>query len=116
MVDEFTAIREQRLQADKVAKALKSKENSIKQQITETLATEQVGSVGGTTHSVKLKTKQKINVDDWSAFYEHMLATDSPELLQRRPAEGAIKERLDDGQEVPGISFFEVLDLTVSKV
>mgnify|MGYP003634310510 CR=1 FL=1 len=42
-------------------------------------------------------------VEDWDAFYEHILSK-AFELLERRPANKAYRDLLEIGEDVPGLS------------
>jgi len=56
-------------------------------------------------------------VDDWDAFYAFVRKQDAFELLQKRITSTAWRERVDAGQEVPGVGTFNrvYLKLTLSK-
>ena len=43
-------------------------------------------------------------VEDWDAFYEHILSNKAFELLERRPANKAYRDLLEIGEDVPGLS------------
>ena len=116
LVDEYTVTRQNRLDADKHARTLKAKETELKDQLLGELITNEVGSVGGSTHTVKRQTKKKPQVAEWPEFYEFMLKEEATQLLQRRLNEGAVKEMVEDGVHIPGIEYYEVNDLSVSKL
>ncbi len=116
LVDEFTAKKTERLAADKVAKALKKEETDLEEVILTELISNEVGSVGGTTHRVTRQIKKKPVVDDWPKFYAYMIKNKATELLQRRLNVAAIEEHADNDDPVPGIDYFEVNKLSVSKL
>lgn len=116
LVDVYTRRRERRLEADKVAKEFKRLENEIKEAIISECYKSGMKFVGGATHKVTLQTKEKPMVNDWHALYSYIYENEAWELLQRRLHEGAVKERFGLNDVVPGIEFYEVNDLSVSKV
>lgn len=116
LVDAFNEARTERLKADKIAAGLKSAENQLKQRILHEMLDQDVGFASGKAIRVKLQTKEKPKCNDWSALHEYMVKNDSMDLMQKRLHEGAIKLRLEEGIEVPGIEFVEINDLSVGKL
>ena len=116
LVDQYENARAERLAADKVAKELKSKETKLHDELCDALAESGVGMVGGSTHKVTLKITRKPQAADWPALYEYIKQNNAFELLQRRLGERAINERLEQGEDIPGLSFFNKRSLSVSKL
>ena len=54
-------------------------------------------------------------VDDWDAFYDHILQTEGFHLLERRPASRAYRELLEAGEDVPGLRPFTKHNLSLRK-
>jgi len=115
LVDQFTTKRAERLAQDKSAKLLKAEETVLKELILNQLIVNEVGSVGGKTHTVKRQIKRKPQVADWQAFNTYVIENNALELFQRRIHEKAVNERTEEGP-IPGIEFFELNDLSVSKL
>lgn len=62
------------------------------------------------------KTVQEIpTAEDWGQVYEYIINNDMPHLLQRRLSAGSIKELNDQGIEVPGVTIFRKIGLSVRK-
>ena len=116
LVDQFNEARTNRLAADKEARALKSSETRLKEQIIHEMLDQDCGFAAGLAIRVKLQTKSKPQAADWSLVHQYMVENDAMDLMQRRLHEGAIKLRLEDGVEIPGIEFYEVTDLSVAKL
>lgn len=116
LTDRYVEVRQDRLDADRVAAGLKEAEQELKRALIGTLIESGVGMVGGTRKKVTLHTKEKPQVADWEKVYEYMQKYDAPDLLQRRLNAGAVKLRFDEGDEIPGIEYIEVNDLSVSKL
>ncbi len=116
LVDQFHNARTVRLAADKAARDLKSSENRLKEQILHEMLDQDCGFAAGMEVRVKLQTKSKPQAADWNLVHQYMVDNDAMDLVQKRLHEGAIKARLDDGVEIPGIEFYEVNDLSVAKL
>ena len=74
-----------------------------------------VKSLGGAVATATLKDKQIVIVTDWEDLYAHIKKTGSFELLQRRVGEGAVKERWDNGEAVPGVIEDIIPDISITK-
>jgi len=116
LVDTFNQARNKRLAADKEARALKSVETKLKEQILHVMIDQDCGFAAGMDVRVKLQTKSKPQATDWSLVYDYMIQNDAMDLVQKRLTESAVNARLEDGIEIPGIEFYEVNDLSVAKL
>lgn len=115
-VDEFHAKRQARLEADKLAAALKKEESKFKALIIATLREQEVDVVGGKELTVTLVTKQKPTAADWEALYAYIKENDAFDLLHRRLTEKAVKERWGNDEVVPGVIEVDIDDLSLSTV
>lgn len=55
-------------------------------------------------------------VMDWDAFYEYIRKEDAFDLLERRPARGPLKERLDADKLPPGITHDTKFAYSLTKI
>lgn len=81
-----------------------------------------MNEVGTETYKSDLATVSVIKsevptVKDWDAFYQYMMAHNAPDLLQRRVSQSAWLERVQEGEEIPGVEIFhkETLRVTIKK-
>ncbi len=116
LVDEYTVARDLRLAADKEAAALKTAEVKLKTRVIDELIRNDATMVGGSTHRVTLQVKSKVQAEDWSAIHKYMIENDAMDIQQRRLHAGAIDDRLEEGEEIPGIVFIQINDLSVAKL
>lgn len=116
LVDAYKRIEAERLAADKVAGALKEQETLLKLSVIAALKKADIKSIGGTTYSTALTQEEKPTVKDWPKFYEFIKANDAFELLERRVSSSAVKERWEDGKQVPGVDRFPVDKLSFTKL
>lgn len=52
----------------------------------------------------------------WDKLYAFIVKNKAFELLQRRLSEGAVKERLDDGQRIPGVTIFNAKKVSCTAI
>lgn len=116
LVDQFKKVEEARLKADKVAAALKVDETLIKATIFEALRKNETTVAGGSTYKCEMTEEDQPTVKDWPKFYEYIRKNKAFEMLERRPGKAAIKERWNDGVNVPGVEKFPVPKLSITKL
>lgn len=70
--------------------------------------------VTGKVGRVEVKSKDIASVEDWDAFYKHIKKKGEFELLNRAVNQKAVKERWEQGKQVPGVGTFvkKVISLT----
>ncbi len=61
-------------------------------------------------------TKQVPQVKDWDKFYAFVKKTGQFDLVQRRLADTAIRERWDNGKEVPGVEAFGAVSVSLNRL
>lgn len=115
LVDEYHAAREARLKLDREAEKLAELERGFKDAIIAHMEEQKVSTVGGTSCTVKLKITPKPTVKNWQEVYEYVKSNDAFDVLYKRVNEKAISERQEQGEEVPGLEWFLVATLSVSK-
>jgi len=114
--DRYYELRNKRLEAEKIAAGIEEEEKALKEHLIAQLPKSEASGIAGKLCRVTVTSKQVPQVEDWDAFYKHVAKTKSFELLQRRLGDAAIKERWDNGKEVPGVGHFTVTTLSVNKV
>lgn len=72
--------------------------------------------ISGKQGRVEVKEKEVYGVNDWDAFYEYVRKKKAYELLQRRLSDKAIKERREQGVEVPGTYTFKKPTISLTGV
>lgn len=115
IIDEYYLIREQRLELDRESKEIQKKETELKDRIIAYMEEERAGTIGGMLATVKLKITPKPNAKDWGEIWEWVKANDAPDIYYRRLNESALTERRDQGVNVPGVEWYPVASISVSK-
>lgn len=75
-------------------------------------------ATGVAGHKALAKIERKLipQCEDWDALYAFIARNKAWELLQKRLGETAVKERLDAGQDLPGITIFQAKKVSVTKL
>lgn len=107
--------REKRLAAQKIVDELAKQESAVREHIINNLPKSDTGASGKRAR-VSVVTKQVPQVKDWDKFYAHVKKTGQFELMQRRLVDTAIRERWDNGKQVPGVEAFGVVSVSLNKI
>ncbi len=107
--------RQRRLEVQKEVEALAKQESALRDHLIENVGKDSTG-VAGKVARITIVTKTKPTVADWPVFYAHIKKTGNFDLMQRRVGEAAVRERWEDGKEVPGVERFNYVDVSVNKV
>jgi len=113
VVDAYKEARDNRLAADKYAAKLKEAETNLKSTIISECKANDLSAVGGQVALVKYTVKEKPVPQDWPAIHRFMIENDAMDLMQKRLHEGACKERIDTGVNIPGVGILELDHLSI---
>lgn len=118
LADEFHEARIARLAADKVAAALKTEESRLEATLIDQMIKQESTACGGKKLKVSIPAEPdyKPTVKDWDKVYEYILKTKDFSLLHKRIGEGAVAERWEAGENVPGVEKFPVYKLSRSEI
>lgn len=114
--DKLFELRNKRLAMQKEADAVAAEETALKNHIIKNLPKSEASGVAGKLARVTVVTKEIPQVKDWDAFYKYVKKTSSFDLMQKRITDSAIKERWEDGKEIPGVEHFNVVSVSINKV
>ena len=104
-------VREKRLAAEKVAAKIKSEETHLKEFIVSAMLSQAYEGTVVNERLTYVRTTQVAVADDRQAFEQYILDTKDLSLLQFRPAVGALKEHIANGETIPGITWVDTYDL-----
>lgn len=105
-----------RLEVERSAKAIKKTEDQLKSFLLEVFKVQKLEGMIIDGRSTGLSTKKGLVVSDKEAFLAYIKQEQALDLLQFRMAEGAVKERMAEGIQVPGTEETEFYDLFDRKV
>jgi len=118
IADDYWSTYQERLAADKIAAALKEKEVKLSEMLIHQMRHQSMTSVGGlkVRLSIPVTPDYVPTIQSYPEFAAYVLQTQDLSLLERRVSKSAVKERWENGREVPGIDKFPVWRLSKSKV
>lgn len=108
-------MKQERLAAERVVDAMKNNENILLTHIIDNLPKGDTGACGK-HHKAVVYTESIPRVEDWDKTYAYIKRHNAFELLQRRLNAAAVKERLEDGKQIPGVGSFSVVKVSLTKV
>lgn len=115
LAQQYDRARNERLALDKQVEKMKEGETALKQQLMDMLQAEGINSVGDKDKVYALVQKTEPVAEDFAKLYAHIQKSGEFELLFRRINPAAVKERWEDGIEVPGVGKFLTLNLSITK-
>jgi hypothetical protein len=115
LADDLEAARAERIEADKRAAELKSRETQLKTTLIAEMEANNLSSVGGKSCVINRITKQRAFAQDWPTIYEYIHKNDAFDLLHRRLTDSAVMLRKDDGIDVPGVGIMDYSHITFAK-
>ena len=121
-VDLYYDLRQERLEAERAAEALKKREVFVYEHIINNIPKGDGGAVGKRFKAIRTETPI-YSIDDDTEFYAFIKKTGDFSLLNRAINQKAVRERLEDpkfvkkyGGKVPGTKKFTKIGLSVTKV
>jgi len=114
LVNQYISVRAQRLAKDAEAKEIKEFEEVLKEAIVSKYREQGLKVLGASNGIVKMSVLIEPIAQEWPTIWEYIRENGTFELLHKRLANLAVKERWDAGIELPGIGRVEVYKLSVS--
>jgi len=107
----WRAIKEARLAQDKLAGKLKEQEEEAKSFLLSSMMAQEIEGLVVQGYQTGVSKKEVNIVSDKALFVDYVKTTGSIELLQFQIAQGAVKERIENGEQIPGIGVMEKFDI-----
>ena len=114
--DRLYKIRQERFALQNEAKKLKEQEIMLENYIIDELPKSDASGVAGKIARTSVETKQVPSVEDWPTFYRHVKRTGNFELLSRSLSGKAVRERWENGKDVPGVGSHTVVSVSLNKL
>ncbi len=108
--------RAERLRQAKVVAMLEDQEKERKEHFINNLSKDDSSGAAGKVARVQIKIEPQPQVEDWDEFYKHIKKKGEFDLLNRAPNRTAIRERWENGKQIPGIGKFDAVKVSVTKV
>ena len=116
LIDEIVRVKAEREGLNTISAELTSKLVRLEKDLMEAMAsagTTRAASNAG--HSCKVEQKPYPAVQDWATFYKYVSETNSYDLLHKRLSNTAFRDRWAAGEEIPGTSFSQIWEVSITK-
>jgi hypothetical protein len=114
LINQYISVRAQRLAKDAEAMEIKEFEDVLKGAIIGKYKEQGIKTLGAANGIVKMTTLIEPVAQDWPPIWAYIRETGQFDLLHKRLANLAVKERWEAGIELPGVGRAEVFKLSVS--
>lgn len=119
-VDLAYQLRSERLEFQRKMEAdledMKAAEKEINDHIINTFKKSEIDGAKGKLCTAALIPFTAPNVKDWPKVFEWIAKNKAWDLMEKRMARVAYRERLDIGQEIPGVERYDGVTLSLTKV
>lgn len=115
-IDALYGLREMRLGLQRKVDELKQQENAQRGVIIALLEGSGLTKASGGAATASVTRKILPIVDDWNSVFAYVATHNRFDLLQKRLSVTAWREMQDSGEEVPGTSSVEDVDISLTKV
>ncbi len=115
--DKYYQLREKRLAMQKEVEAVAEEERAYKNHLIDNVPKSEATGVQGKLARATIVTKEEPQVEDPEAFRKYMNRTKRWDLAYKlRPSAPGIRELWEEGKQVPGITKFNVVTVSLNKV
>lgn len=114
--DKFFELNKKRLEMQKLVDAVDEEAKAIKAHLIDNLPKSDASGVAGKLCRVTVVSKDIPQIKDREAFNKFILKTKDFSLLQGRLSDAAVRDRWENGKEVPGVEHFTAVTLSVNKL
>lgn len=114
--DTLYTIRQQRLDLQHQIDKIKQFETTLKNHLIDNLPKSSATGAAGKVARAQIVTEQSPCVEDWDLFYGHIKKKGEFDLLNRAVNRAAVKERWNNGKEIPGVGHFTDVKVSITKL
>lgn len=106
-----------RLLMAKETALVETREKAIEEKLIAIIPATSSGAMGK-HHKVKVETADKwiMNTEKWPDFFAYVANTGSFDLLQKRLADRAVADRMEEGVKIPGVENMKVKKISLTKI
>ena len=115
LIDNLYALSTERLEVEGKVEEMKSKERALREEIAKALTESGVNGATGQVANARKTSKTVATVKDWGLLWQYIKDHDAFDMVQRRCNDAAYRERLEAGEQVPGVEPFVVEDLSITR-
>jgi citrate synthase len=95
---------------------LKAKEREIEEYIIDNFDAQSINGAKGAVASASVSLSINPSVKDWPKVWKYIAKNEAWDLMEKRIAKVAYRERLEAGQAIPGVETFQKKTLSLTKI
>lgn len=114
-VDMLEVLKERKTSLKRQIDEVDKPASMIKEELKIIMEKEGITECAGTNMRIKFVTKTKYSLADKGLFCEYIKESKAFELMTAAVNQRAVQERLDAGEEIPGISKYDVVTSSLTK-
>ena len=114
-VDMLEVVKEKKSGLDKQKKELDTYATMIKESLKKDMEKQGLTECAGTNMRVKFLTKTKYSLANKGLFCDYIIKTEYFELMTAAVNQSAIQERIDEGEDVPGLTKYDLVTASLTK-
>lgn len=114
-LDQLYEQRAERLAAQKQIDVMKKAEADLEEHILKQFDKADLNGAKGDLATGGITKKTVYSIEDWPTFIAYVSKKKAWDILYKQAAQLALRERFDNGEEVPGIKAFEKISLSLTK-
>lgn len=110
---------EEELSKTKLAKDIVKARNNYQEGLNllmDSFAEEELNQAAGKKGIAEIKRTNSFKISDRNLLEEYVYENQALDILQNRLSVNAVKERIEDGNEVPGIFSYEKVELKIKEL
>lgn len=116
LIEQIKSLDQQAANLAKQEKVIREERKTLARELIARMQDMGTESVSGAGYGAYLQPKKYPNITDWESFGAFILENNALYLLQRRVNSSALIELVDvEEKEVPGLEFFEQVDVAIRK-
>ena len=116
MVDRYIAARAVRLDLEKQASAQKKIENELSALLLKEFKTQKTEIASGKLGYAKYHKYRKPRIGDWRSVCDYVRDNDAFDLFEKRLSVAAVEARIEDGEDLPGLEWYDLENFSVGGV
>lgn len=103
-IDQLFLLRQERLALQREVDKMKDDEDGTLAALASEMEAGKMDECHGSLGSIKFKPTEEAEVTSYPDFYEYIRETGSFDLLQRRVSLTGVRERWQEGNDIPGVA------------
>lgn len=116
MADRLYKLKDLKREAQAKVDAIDEERKAIEAHLINVLPKDDASGIQGKLARVSLIIKDVPQVEDWDKLRKHIVKTGSWDLLQKRVSSQAVELRWEDDKQVPGVTAYPKVTISLNKV